>query len=198
MSTGSIFGKNYLQMGPSNIYIKPIALGSWDIDTNWIALGLTESVIFRSITSKGDLKASQKGDRPYDKVIISQQCQVEAGLGQASLETLEYVGQGISLIKDSNNVITQAMIVNKLGSRDRENLFWVKIVELDGNVESTDPLDSVYMLAAPSSDTVELTFDATTQRFWGTMFEAYENEDDATLVVDDDGNSAYVWTGEVV
>ena len=185
-------------MGPSNIYIKPIASGSWNLNTLWLSLGLTESVIFRTITTKGDLKASQKGDRPYDKVIIAQQCQIEAGLGQAALEILEDVAQGVSLIRNTANAITQAMIVNKLGARDRENLFWVKIVELDGNVESTNPLDEVYMLASPSSETVELTFDATTQRFWGTMFEAYENEDLATRVVDGDGNVAYAWTGVVV
>lgn len=191
--TNSFFGRSPMDLGPANMYVKPQSVGSWTDNTGWTLLGLTESCIFRSLEGWADLKASQKGDGPWNRVIISQRCQMEANLAEPTLEVLESIDA--IYLKRVTAVIKQAMIVKQIGKSHRDNLLWIKQVELQGDKESTNPLDTVYILGARSSETVELVHDAATQRFWSCQFEAYENTDALTQVKDADGNIAYAWTG---
>jgi hypothetical protein len=196
--TGSIFGKNSGSLGPANIYVKPIADGSWDVNTGWQALGDTDSVKIRDMVSKAEIKFSQSGDKAADRVIVGQQVQIETGLGKPYLERLEGVKRGLSLSRNLSLAVTQAMLTKRIGERDSTQLFWVKVVEFVDGEESADPLDSVYIKAAASMDTTELVFDAASQRYHGIVFESYINDDAIVGVFDSAGRAAYLWTGEVV
>lgn len=198
----SILGKDDMVLGPGNLYIKPFTIDGnptdWKDESDWIEMGLTESTIFRILTTKADLLASQKGTRPANKVITAQQTQIEAGLGEATLERLEQVQQGLSITRDTAGEMTSWKIVNVLGQRDSDKYFWVKFVELDGGVESVLPFDTLYAKAAPSIESAELTFDAATQRFYTVMFETYLNDTGPGAVKDDKNRFAYVWSADVV
>lgn len=207
MATNSLLGSEYLNLGPANLYVKPRFVNEvetdWADESDWIFLGKTESSTMRVITGKTDLTASQDGTRPADKVVTAQQVQFETNLGQAYLERLEYIQQGLRIEKDSSGDVTRWMIVKVLGERDSDAAveFWVKLIEFDRGAESTDPLKTVYAKCAPMTDQVELAFDASTQRFYGVMFESYENnEGDYTVSFTEDGveRFAYCWSGEVV
>lgn len=200
MITASILGRNQLDLGPANVYIKSLVVDSvatdWADDTDWIDLGYTESLTMRMLTTKADLMASQVGTRPADKVITGQQVQIETSLGKAYLERLENIQQGLQLVKETDGTVTQWKFVKKLGQRDSDVFFWVKVVKFNAGAESTDPLDTAYAKASPASDTVELTFDAATQRFYAVMFEAYENDEGPYAVVGENGEPAYSWSGD--
>lgn len=196
--TGSIFGKNSGSIGPLNLYVKDIDTGSWDVNTGWLSLGETESATIRDIVSKADIKFSQEGDRPADKVIIAQQVQLETSLGKPYLERLELVKRGLSLQRNSALAITQAMITKRLGERDSTNFFWLKAVEIVDGIESTNMLDRLYMKVACDTETTELVFDAATQRYHGLIFNAYLNDNAIVGVFDSAGRAAYAWTGDVI
>lgn len=195
--TGSYFGKPNMVMGAANVYYKPKALGSWADNTGWTSVGLTGAVMTRRLTSFGELKAAQKGDTPWNKAITGVQVQAEIDLAEAELETLNALDPVFS-IKTVLGVTKQGMIVNKTGATSRDNLYWFKFVELIGSVESTDPVDTLYMLGAPEGDQAESTHDATTPRVYHVMLQSYENTDVLTQVKDTDGYVALAWTGEIV
>lgn len=201
--TASLLGSPQLDLGPANIYLKQRFINSvetdWDSDSDYLSAGKTESTTLRLITGKTELKSSQGGERPDDKVVTSQQCQVEAALGQATLERLALFQQGIELIKNSAGDIVRWMFTKKLGQRDSDNQFWVKVIKINAGVESTDPLEISYMRASPSTDSVDIVFDSATQRFFGTIMEAYENVDgDYPVISPDTGAAAYIWSKEDV
>jgi len=200
MITASILGKESLELGPANIYVKPLIVSSvatdWADVSDWIYLGETESSTLRLITSKTDLNSSQKGTRPADKVVTGQQAQIETNLGQAYLERLEEIQQGLYL-KKTGETVEQWQFTKRLGEQDSDVLFWVKMVKINAGIESTNLLDIAYMKAAPMTEQAELTFDAATQRFYGLLLEAYENDTGAYAVSDDSGRPAYAWSGDL-
>ena len=193
--TASFLGTPDLELGAANVYVKsPISL-DWDDESGWVDLGLVENILWRRIASKTDLLAAQGGTRPSDKVITEQRVQIEAGLGQAFLERLVLVVQDLKLEK-TGDVVNQWMIVNKLGERDSQARFWLRVIKINAGIESADPLDRAYSLVSPMSETVELTYDAATQRFFGLLFEAYLNDDSASNfpVSHSDGEFAFAWS----
>lgn len=198
--TNSILGRRQLDLGPSNVYVKPLFISSvetdWADNSDWIDLGFVESLTQRFINTKTDLNASQEGTRPADKVITGQQAQIETNLGQPFLERLELIQQGLTLIKDSAGLITQWQFGKRLGERDSDTFFWVRAIKIERGIESVDLLDRSFMKAAAMSDTVELVFDAATQRFYGVLFESYLNDTGAFSVVDTEGRFAYNWSGD--
>lgn len=207
MATNSFLGNDYLQLGPANVYVKKRFVNSvetdWASASDWVALGDSESTTMRQIVSKTDLTASQRGTRPADKVVTAQQVQFETSLGKAYLERLESIQQGLRLERNTAGEVTQWKIVKVLGERDSANNveLWVKVVEFDAGAESTDPLKTTYAKVAPSSDQVELVYDAASQRFYNVMFEAYENDEGSyTVSYVEDGVTryAYCWSAEVV
>jgi len=202
MATNSILGQTRLDLGPANIYIKPVLEGTVETDWNdvsdWVDLGYTESSTFKTMITKTDLTASQVGTRPADKVVTGSQAQIETSLGQSYLERLENVMQGLELTRNTAGDITQAKFVSRLGQRDSSVLFWVKFVRFNDGAESVNPLEIVYMKAAPASDSIDLTFDASTQRFFGVMLEAYANNEGTYSVSGANGEDCYYWTGEVI
>lgn len=195
--TGSIFGKNKGSIGPANLYIKLVSDGAWDDNTGWVSLGKTESSTLRDIVSKAEIRFSQDGDRPADRVIIAQQVQIETALGKPYLERLENIKRGLYLKKNTAGAITQAMLTDRLGERDSDNLVWVKMVEIVDGIESTDPLDTIYIKSAANMDTTELQFDVSTQRYHGLLFDSYKNDDTVVGVFDSSNRPAYCWTAEV-
>lgn len=196
--TGSIFGKNQGSLGPANMYVKPITNSAWNVNTGWLDLGPVESTTLRDMVTKADIKFAQEGDRAADKVITAQQVQFETALGKPYLERLENIKQGLSLTRNTALAITQGMLSKRIGERDSNKFLWIKIVEFVDGEESVNPLDILYAKVAASTESTELVFDASTQRYHGVMFDAYINDDVTVGVFDTAGRAAYCWTGLVV
>lgn len=194
MATNSFLGKAVLELGPAQIEIKPLVI-DWDDPSGWINVGNTQNAIFRRIATKADLVSSQTGTEADNRVITGQRVEMESPLGQATLERLVEVVQDLKLEK-TGEVVNQWMIVNKLGESDRDILFWIKITKIVGGIPSTDELDICYMAVAPQSETVEINFDANTQRFFLVVFRGYLNDSNTSNfpVQHSDGEFAFAWS----
>jgi len=202
----SILGRDTLSLGPANLYVKKRFVAGvetdWESATGWTYLGLTESAVFRSSTTKTDLSASQRGTRAADKAVSAQNVQIEVGLGQPTLERLEIIQQGLKLERDpGTGEITQWKIVSVLGERDSDAAveMWLKFVEIDRGSEMPGKTHTVYAKASPATESVELTFDAAAQRFFSVMFEAYLNDSGLYPVSFVSGSVtqyAYAWSAE--
>ena len=203
MATNSILGRESLDLGPANVYVKKRFDNSierdWESDSDYVFLGKSEMTMIRVITTKTDLVASQDGTRPSDKVVTAQQVQVQVNMGQPTLERLQDIQQGMRYELDTSGDIEQFKIVDVLGERDSDaNVeLWVKVVKINAGVESTDELDTIYCKAAPATDQVELTYDAATQRFYAVTMEAYKNESGSyavSFVENGATKYAYAWS----
>ncbi len=190
----TFLGRSVLELGPCRVEVKPKVI-DWDDESGWISVGNTDQTTWRRIANKADLVASQTGTRPDNKVIVGQQGQLEFGMGQATAERLELVVQDIKLEK-TGPVVNQLMVVNKLGEDDRSILFWVRATKIFGGILSVDPLDQIFALAAPMSETIEEVFDAATQRFVPVLLEAYFNDAESSdfPVTHSGGEVALFWT----
>jgi hypothetical protein len=208
MATNSILGNNFLTLGPANMYYKKRFDSDgnetdWESDSDYVFAGKTESATLRLIMTKTDLMASQDGTRPSDKTVTAQQAQLETSLGQSTLERLEFTQQGLRVERNSAGDVTRFLYVDVLGERDSDTNveLWVKFVEIERGAESTNPLKTTYMKAAPQTEQTELVFDAATQRFYGLMFEAYKHDaGDYVVTFQEDGvdKYPYYWSGEVI
>lgn len=200
-------GRKNFQLGPANLYVKRVDAGSWQDNTGWLSLERTESVTWKGEQEKADLVSSQTGTKPANKVEVGFEASVEAGLGEAIVEVIEKVMQGVIVRRDTAGDVIQVLRGTNIGRRDTDDLLWMKVVRLTGGAESTDPLDTVYMLVCPNTESGEWTFDAATQQFPSCMFKGYpassdyvEDEDDQVYATNADGQlvACHYWTDEVV
>lgn len=180
--TDSLFGKSSLTFGPANTY--------WDTESGGDNryLGEVDQTTLRVSTQKIDLKTAQAGDRPADRAVSAQTVEVEQGLAQATVERMEDVQQGFSVDRDTNNVITRLHIADVVGQRDLSIAKTMTIKELDAGVETTDPAEiwDIWR-AAPNSESVELLYDAVSQRYYSVMFLAYKEPN----ILDNLGRAVY-------
>lgn len=168
--TDSLFGKATLSFGPANFY--------WDTESGGVNLflGPVDSMSIKLMTNKLDLKSAQGGDQPTDRAVISQQFQMTLGMGAATVERLEQIQQGFVVERDTNNVIKRLHLSNIIGQRDSSIWKQITIKEIVDGIESDDPFDIWdFWQVAPMNDSVELAFDAASQRFYATAFQTYKS-----------------------
>jgi hypothetical protein len=180
--TDSAFGKTDFAFGPGKLY--------WDTETGGenMDLGGTDQIKITMSTKKIELKESQAGDRPADRAVSAQVVQISCGLARATLERLEQVVQGFHLETNTAGTVTRIWGSDVIGQRDSAILKQLTFVEIIDGVESTDPFCIIdFWKAAPMTESTELVFDATTQRYYGVMFECYKDD----TKVDDEGRSTY-------
>lgn len=186
--TQHAFGSSELEFGPCNLY--------WDTATGGVNLDLGgfDSVKVTMGTKKIELKEAQAGDRPADRAVSSQTVQITCGLSRATAERLAEVFQGFHTEEDTAGNITRIWLSDRMAQRDSSIVKQMTLKVIREGAESTEELDIVdFWKVAPMTESVELVFDAASQRFFGVVFECYKDDDH----VDDEGKSTYFASREV-
>ena len=168
----SILGSEILgqNLGPCNVYF---AIETGGSNTY---MGKTDSTVIRKTTEKTDLVTSQDGAGRADAVITTETWEVEFGLAQATLDKLAEIDEPIDLNLSGPDIIG-AHFASVIGNGDLENAHTMKIVRIRNGLDSTNPLDTLILWKARITSSFELTYDASTQRFLGTMAYCYKDED---------------------
>jgi len=193
-TTNWAFGNTELSLGPGVIAIAPTnsAEDDWASAT-YVDLGGFSSLTVRDAIGWTDLKEAQKGDGWADKVLTADNSEIECALTRPYVERMEDLIPGLFVDYASNGTTVQQISRHRrIGKRLSAGKVWVrfKANDVDG-VVSTNVLEWIYMLAAPSMETIEQVFDATTQRTYPVMFGAFECADVANTA----GQPALWWTG---
>lgn len=187
--TQHAFGSSLLEFGPCNLY--------WDTETGGedVNLGGFDAVKVTMGVKKIELKEAQAGDRAADRAVASQTVQITCGLSRATAERLKEVFQGFHTEEDTAGNVTRIWLSDRMAQRDSSIAKQMTLKVIRDGEESTDPLDIVdFWKVAPMTESVELTYDAATQRFFGVVFECYID----STHVDDEGKSTYFASREVV
>ena len=202
-NTRWFFGGPSLELGPCMAYVKSAVDENGDIVDDWeqdnsdnpyVSLGKNEFVKVMQGGTEAELKSAQDGDQAAAFVRTSDTAEVEIPLGQASPERLEKVFPGISIqYWGDGTTLRQIKRASQIGAHSDKRRKYLKLVKFaEGNVESTRPEDIFYILCMPKMESVESQYDVGTQRFWGSMFYAFANEN----VVDADEKPCIWWTEE--
>jgi len=187
--TDSAFGNNEFAFGPGRLY--------WDSATGGdeTDIGGTDQITITMQISKIELRESQGGDRPSDRAVSAQIYQISCGLSRATIERLEKIVQGFHVEEDSAGDPIRVYGTDILSQKDSDIVKQLTFKEIVDGAVTTNPLRIIdFWKVAPLTESVELVFDATTQRYFGVMFECYKSDDN----LDDEGNSTYWATREVV
>jgi len=187
--TDSAVGSNTFAFGPGKLY--------WDTETGGeeIDLGGTDQITLTMQTSKIELRESQAGDRPADRAVSAQVFQISCGLSRATIERLAEIVQGFHVEEDTAGNPIRIWGRDVLSQKDSSIVKQLTFKEIVDGAVTTDPLRIIdFWKVAPMTESVELVYDATTQRYFGVMFECYKSDDH----VDDEGKSTYWATREVV
>jgi hypothetical protein len=142
-----------------------------------IFLGGVDAVTIKESVKKADLKYSQYGDSAADKAVTGGEVTIEMGLAQASLERQEATKQGFEIQRDDEGLITGfgfGVAIGELDSEVEDQLTCVRIV---GDVESTDPFDTIHFPRSVPMVDAESKYDSSSQRYMKTMFTCYRSED---------------------
>lgn len=170
--TNSILGRSNYAFGPCNVY--------WDTESGGdnLSLGTSDQVTVTIGMTKIELRDAQHGDVPADRAVSGQTCQISLGMAQATLERLEKAVQGVTLVRDTADTVTQFVLSDKLSERDSAIQKQLTIIDIVAGVESTEPLDTInFYKVAPFSESIELTYDATGQRYVQVVFNCYKDDD---------------------
>jgi hypothetical protein len=174
MPNNSAFGQETYSFGPGYLY--------WDTAPGGenILLGDTDSIVITKEVKKVELKASQKGDVAADKAVSGQIVTITAGLAQATIDRMEQVIQGFKAERDNLGATIQIHGVSVLGQRDSSIAKRLTFKEIIDGVEADESTQFLHIIdffkTAPSSESTALTYDATTQRYYGVAFMAYQDE----------------------
>jgi hypothetical protein len=193
-TTAWVAGNSELSLGPGNLYVAPTNTAQDDWSTaSYTALGGCSSAVLRDVRSYTDLVEAQKGTSWADRVLTGSNSEIEYSLTRPYVERIELVDPDFYVDYATDGVtVKQVSHHRAIGRRLSANKVWVlfKAFNPDG-VESTNKLEWRYMLAAFYSETLELTFDASTQRTYPIMAAAFECSD----VVNASGQPALWWSG---
>jgi len=187
--TDSVFGNTDFAFGPGNIY--------WDTATGGeeLDLGGVDQITLTMQVSKIELREAQAGDRPADRAVSAQVYQISCGLSRATIERLGEIVQGFHVEEDTAGDPIRIWGSDVLSQKDSDIVKQLTFKEIVDGSETTNPLRIIdFWKVAPMTESVELVFDATTQRYFGVMFECYKSDDN----LDDEGSSTYWATREVV
>ena len=157
-----------LDLGPCNIYYDT-ASGGENLN-----LGGVDQVTLRFGVEKTDLTTAQTGTDAADKVVTSSFCEIECGLAEATLERLAATVQGFEVNTVGASIVGYSF-GPAIGERDSSILKQLTLIRVLDGIESTDPLDELVVFSAAANANAELTYDAASQRYIGTMFKAYRS-----------------------
>lgn len=195
-TTNWIFGNTELSLGPGVIAIAPTnsAVNDWDSAT-YADLGGFSSATIRDVLGYTELKEAQKGDGWADKVLTSDNSEIEVALTRPYVERMEDIIPGLYVDYASNGTTVQQVSRHRrIGKRLSSAKVWVRFKAYDSNgIISTNPLEHYYTLAAASMESIEQVFDATTQRTYPVMFGAFECDAVTNLA----SQPAMWWTGRI-
>lgn len=166
-----LLGNENLDLGPCNAYWDT-ATGGADID-----LGGFDSLVWRFGHEKTDLTYAQYGTGPANRVVTASTCEIELGMAMATPERLAAVLQGADLVTDTAGEPIGFSFAGAIGERDDQIWKQMKIVKVEGSVESTDPMDEATVFRAAPTGSIEFTYDAASQRFARITFTCYRDPD---------------------
>ncbi len=167
----SMLGRDDFSFGPAYL--------DWDTGSGGLNLDMGETDMWKLKyeLSKLDLKTSQAGDRPADRAIKSQMLMIDGGLAQANVDRLAEAVQGIEIERDSQGRPTRVWFSSLLGQRDssrQRQLTFSEIIDGKKADPTTQPFGVLDIWkAVPNTESAELTFDATGQRYFPISFTAY-------------------------
>lgn len=171
----SAFGREDFSFGPGYMYADTQSGGEN------LLLGDTDSIKIKFGVSKTDLKSSQKGNQPADRAVDGQTCEITMGLAMATLARLEQVQAGFIVDRDTDGNPRQLFFSKVIGQRDSARATQYTFKEIIDGVEATEEDNPMHIIdfpkCCPKGDPVELTFDAATQRYYGTMLFCYESDE---------------------
>lgn len=199
-NTGWFGGARNFQAGQCKTEVKKVSDGSWIDESGWVDLGKSDHVTMTPSTDYLDLTSMQTGSKPANAQITGQETMVEMGLAEMVAETFERTFPGASIVMDGLTIVGVA-IVQAMGSRLTDNLYWVRLTKYVNGAPSAELLDRVYCLVAPRVESGEWTHDLT-QQFITLMYKAFPASSDyvtgADIVLrpnaDGDDVPAFVWT----
>lgn len=169
--TTNIFGGSSFSFGPGFLYFDT-ASGGENLN-----LGKTENIVMTFNTTRLGLRSSQDGDTDADRAISGQEMLMTANLAQPTLERLELIWPGFEVEKDSNGNITGYGWTNVLNRRDVENAVQATFFEIVEGLEANPATQQFRIIdiycVAPQQESAEVTYDATTQRFFPLDFKCY-------------------------
>lgn len=166
----TFFGSERFAFGPGNFYFDTASGGEnlflGDVDSMTLSMGI----------AKIGLRSAQQGDRDADRAVSAQTMTVSLGMAQPTIDRLENVFQGFQVERDSGNNIISYGWANVIGERDSEIAKQGSLFLIEKGVQTTDPFKiiDVYCMA-PSTETAELNYNATDQRYFPVEFFAYES-----------------------
>jgi hypothetical protein len=168
--TDSIFGHSNFAYGPGNLY--------WDTATGGADtyLGCTDQISITAEITKIELKCAQEGDRAADRAISAQRFIITLGLARSTVERLEETFQGFEVETDTAGDPERIWLSDLQAQRDSDIWKQMTFFEIIDGVESTDPFGIFdFWRCAPMIESVELIYDAATQRYFGEVFETYRD-----------------------
>lgn len=176
-NTTSVFGGK-LELGPMNLYINAFLPSGFTLEPTGDELFLrgNGSVdIFMEI-EKAELHTAQGGTKALDRVITGVEARVETTCRETNLELLGEIMQGFNLSPISGTPAGFVFVKN-IGEQDSDIATTMRGTIIEAGVESTDALDSVYLLAVAPQGSVQYTYNSSDQREAKFVFNAYPSDD---------------------
>lgn len=155
-------GARNFQAGQCKTEVKKVSDGSWMDESGWVDLGRSDHVTVTPSTDYLDLMSMQDGSKPANAQVTGQETLTEMGLAEMVAETFERTFPGASIVMDGLDIVGVA-IVQELGTRLTDNLYWIRLTKYVAGQPSTELLDRIYMLCAPRIESGEWTHDLTQQ-----------------------------------
>lgn len=175
--TESVFGGK-LELGPMNMYINAA------LPTGFVVTPPGEEMFLRGNNGvdlfmeheKAELTTAQGGTKALDMVVTGTEARIETGLLETDLEMLHAVMQGFGLTPASGTP-EGFVFVKPIGQQDSDIATTIRGTIIDAGIESDDPLDSFFALAAAPKGTIQYTYNAKDQRVAKITFTCYPSED---------------------
>lgn len=200
MSTNWFGGAVNFQAGQCDMEVKKVSLGTWLDESGWVNVGKCDHITQTMGTDYLDLVSMQTGSKPANAQITGQEAMVEAGFAELVAETFERAFPGASIVRDGSDIVGVA-VVQAMGERLTDNLYWVRLTKYVSGAPSDELLDRVYMLMAPRVESGEWAHDLT-QQFITLMYKGFPASSDyvsgGDIVLRPNRDSvdvpAHVWT----
>ena len=181
----SLFGQTVQSFGPCNIYFDTASGGS---NT---ALGGFDSATVSMKVGKIPLKECQSGDQPADMAVSSQIYTVALGMSRATVDRLEKTVQGFTVDRDTAGNPQRLFLASVIGMRDSSIVKQLTIKEIIDGIEADSTTQPFHIwhfpLVAPMSDSTDLVYDASSQRYFKTVFQTYIDR----TILDQNGRPVY-------
>lgn len=175
-------GSANFQAGVCDVEVKKVSDGSWKDESGWTSLGRSDHATFTTSTDYLDLVSMQSGTKPANAQITGKEAMVEVGLAEMVVEAFEASFPGAS-IQRTGDVIDGIAVVQDMGERLTDNLYWLRLTKYVKGQPSTEAKDRVFMLVAPRVESGEWAHD-NTQQFITVMYKGFPASEDYVDALD--------------